>query len=438
MADWDDVINHSDIAVGLKDNASIWESRLFNWIYHPDLSAEEICEEHIRWAERFPQSSEASFLAHDREPNRRLRIGYVSPDFRKHSCKYFFEPLFAEHEHTSFELFAYSNVKFEDEDTQRFKNYFDKWQDIRNVSDQKVFDMIRDDQIDILVDGCGHMRDTRLEVFALKPAPIQVTWLGAAWTTGLKQMDYALFDPYMGQPDIHTSEKVVRLPKTWTAYRPREKATHTPVTVLPALQNGYITFGYSGRMERLNYKVFRTWAELLNTIPTARLIIDYLYFSYPSTKLYFEDLMASFGIDMERVTLRYSSNIFEALGEIDILLDSFPHNGGTMSYNALWMGVPAITLASRPPVGRIGQSLMTNLGLADWVAFDEESYVLKAAGFAGDIDSLARLRSGMRERMRASPVMDEQGFANDVENAYREMWQHWCVSGGDRTLYTEV
>jgi predicted O-linked N-acetylglucosamine transferase (SPINDLY family) len=140
--------------------------------------------------------------------------------------------------------------------------------------------------------------------------------------------------------------------------------------------------------------------------------------------------MASFGIDMERVTLRYSSNIFEALGEIDILLDSFPHNGGTMLYDALWMGVPAITLASRPPVGRIGQSLMTNLGLADWVAFDEESYVSKAASFAGDIDSLAKLRSGMRERMRASPIMDEQGFANDVENAYREMWQRWCVSVG--------
>ena len=388
------------------------------------------CDEHIRWGERFPEVSGTLFVNHDRQVNRRLRIGYVSPDFRNHSCRYFFEPLFSQHDHARFEVFAYSNVKREDEHTQRFKGYFDAWRDISYVSDEDAFEMIRKDKIDILIDGCGHMQGARLEVFALKPAPIQVTWLGAAWTTGLKQMDYALFDPYMAPPEIHTSEEVLHLPHTWAAYRPGEKASQASVTLLPALKNGYITFGYSGRTERLNYKVFGVWGQLLARIPDARLIMDYKCFSDPATKVYFEDFMAGFGMDMDRVTLRHSANIFDALGEVDILLDSFPHSGGTMLFDALWMGVPVITIASRPPVGRIGTSLIHNIGLGDWVSEDEESYIAKAVTFSKDFEALSLLRLGMRERMRASPVMDEAGFAVDVETTYLKIWRDWCKNVG--------
>ena len=428
MADWGDVIMHSDLALSIRDDDAIWAGRLFSWIYHPDLSPENICSEYIRWGARFPEKHYAPNMEHERRFDRRLRIGYVSPDFYNHSCRHFFEPLFSCHDHTRFELFAYSNVQHEDRHTLRMKSYFDAWRDIRDVSDQEVFGVIRDDNIDILIDACGHMRDTRLSVFALKPAPIQVTWLGAAWTTGLSQMDYALFDPYMGQPDIETSEQVIRLPRTWAAYRPNDQANGTEVTVLPALKNGYVTFGYSGRTERLNYKVFRTWSRLLERITDARLIIDYRCFADTDTRAYFRDFMFGFGIDMDRVELRYSENIFEALGDVDILLDSFPHNGGTMLYDALWMGVPAISLAGRPPVGRIGESLMSNLGLSDWIAYDEASYVEKAALHSKDFAVLADLRAGMRDRMGASPVMDEKGFAMDVENAYTQMWSDYCVS----------
>ena len=427
MSNYSDVITYSNHAIDLKDDPKLWETRLYIWIYHPDLSAEAICAEHVRWGERFPETKEGQFLTHDRTLNRRLRIGYVSPDFREHSCRFYFEPLLSQHDHARVELFAYSNVKFEDEHTQRFKTYFDTWRNIRHVSDHQVAEMILNDQIDILIDGCGHMKYTRLELFALKPAPIQVTWLGAAWTTGLKQMDYVLFDPYMAPPEIQTSEIVVQLPRTWAAYRPSEKATSIAVTTLPALENEYITFGYSGRSERLNYKVFRTWGKLLQLLPKARLIIDYKCFSDPATQVYYKDFMAEQGVDIDRVNLRHSDNIFTALGEIDIVLDSFPHSGGTMLFDALWMGVPAITLASRPPVGRIGTSLMTNLDLAHWVAQDEESYISKAVELGRDIKELARLRSGMRKRMRESPVMDEKGFANDVENAYRIVWTDWCT-----------
>jgi len=427
LSDYRGVIAHNNIALAqAPESSAIWEGRLYTWIYHPDLSTNEIVAEHIRWGERFPMPAEDKFINHQRSVHRRLRVGYVSPDFRGHTCRFYFDPLFSQHDHTKFEFFAYSNVAIEDEHTQRFKTYFDTWRNIYGVSDQNVAEMVQCDQIDILVDACGHMLDTRLEVFALKPAPIQVTWLGAAWTTGLKQIDYALFDPYMGPLGTQASETIVQLPRTWAAFRPSEKALKTAVASLPALKNGHITFGYSGRSERLNYKVFHAWGKLLQRLPQARLILDFKAFSDPPTQAYFQKFMSEHGIDVERVTLRNSANIFEGLGEIDIVLDSFPHSGGTMLFDALWMGVPTVTLASRPPVGRIGTSLMTNLGLPEWVAQDEEGYINKAVEFASDFDRLAELRAGMRERMSASPVMDEKGFARDVENAYKVMWQDWC------------
>jgi predicted O-linked N-acetylglucosamine transferase (SPINDLY family) len=427
ISDFRDVVKHSNEAVALRsDNHKIWVSRLFCYIYHPDLTAQEICAEHVRWGARFPTLDTDIFDLHDRSRDRRLRVGYVSPDFRGHSCRFYFEPLFSSHDRTRFELFAYANVKIQDEHTQRMKTYFNGWRNIVGLSDEAVAKMIREDQIDILVDGCGHMMDTRLTVFAHKPAPIQVTWLGSAWTTGLPQMDYVLFDPHMAPEGTAVSEKIVRLPRTWAAFRPGEKARRCAVKTAPVISNGYVTFGYTGRTERLNYKVFHAWGEILKRLTTAKLVLDYKIFADAATKEYYRDFLGKHGIDVDRVTMRYSSNIFEGLGDIDILLDSFPHNGGTMIFDALWMGVPALTLASRPPVGRIGASAMTNIGLADWVANDEYEYVDKAESFANNVEELARLRAGMRERMKASPLMDEVGFAHDVESAFRKMWHRWC------------
>ena len=285
--------------------------------------------------------------------------------------------------------------------------------------------MIREDQIDILVDGCGHMMDTRLTVFAHKPAPIQVTWLGSAWTTGLPQMDYVLFDPHMAPEGTAVSEKIVRLPRTWAAFRPGEKARRCAVKTAPVISNGYVTFGYTGRTERLNHRVFEVWGKILSRLPKAHLVLDYKPFGDPKTQAYYKEFLKEHGLDPARVTMRYSENVFESLNEIDILLDSFPHSGGTMLFDALWMGVPAVTLASSRPVGRIGTSLMTNLGLPEWVSQSEQEYEDKAVAFAQDISALDSLRCSMRARMQASPVMDESSFANDVENAYQDMWLTW-------------
>ena len=428
MSDFREVTSLSDSALELAegdDLPSIWQQRLYLWIYHPDLSAEEIRDEHIKWGNQYGSIGQMDFRDHDRDPLRRLKIGYVSPDFRGHTCRFYFNPLFSFHNHEKVELFAYSNVLMEDEHTSQMKTYFDVWRDIRELSDEAVAEIVRQDKIDILVDGCGHMRDTRLEVFGHKPAPIQVTWLGSAWTTGLPQMDYALFDQHMAPEGTATSEEIVRLPRTWAAFQPGDRAMQSVVKPLPASSNGYVTFGYTGRTERLNYKVFNVWARILGRLPQARLILDYRPFTDPETQDYFRGFLEEHGVDTARVIMRYSTDIFEGLGDIDILLDSFPHSGGTMLFDAVWMGVPAVTLASSRPVGRIGTSLMHNLGLPDWVSNSEKEYEDRAVAFAQDIAALSELRTTMRERMQTSPIMDGRSFAQDVENAYQKMWQKW-------------
>ena len=437
MSNYKDVCKFSDEALnyGLQrlsfdQQSIIWSSRLYSFIYHPDLSAKEVCAEHIKWGNRFADLGQEGFVAHNRATGRKLRIGYVSPDFRGHTCRFYFEPLFSSHDKTQFELFAYANVIVQDEHTERMKTYFNGgWRDIVGVLDEAVAKMIRDDQIDILVDGCGHMVHTRLTVFAHKPAPIQVTWLGSAWTTGLPQMDYVLFDPYMAPDGTAVSEKIVHLPRTWAAFRPGEKARQCAVKPAPVIQNGYVTFGYTGRTERLNYRVLHAWGKILKRLPQARLMLDYKAFNDPKTKAYYQNFLYEHGLDTTRVTLRYSEDIFEGLGDIDILLDSFPHSGGTMLFDALWMGVPAVTLASNRPVGRIGTSLMTNLGLPEWVSHNEQEYEDKAVAFALDVSGLESLRSKMRVRMQGSSVMDEKAFAQDVEAAFKTMWNNWLLEG---------
>jgi protein O-GlcNAc transferase len=323
------------------------------------------------------------------------------------------------------ELHAYSNVKSEDAFTARFRGCFDHWHDIRGLNDKDAAAMIRADGIDILVDGCNHMRDQRLGVFALKPAPIQVTWLGAAWTTGLPMIDYVLFDRHLAPPQTLAREQIVRLPGCFV---PFQSFSETPDPMPPpCLRNGYVTFAYSGRTERLNHHTFRVWGEILRRTPTARLVLDYRIFGESGNHAHFHALMAAQGLDTDRVTLRNSANIFEGLHDFDILLDCFPHSGGTMLMDALWMGVPALTLAGRPPLGRIGTTFMCNIGLPEWVAYSEEEYIDKAVAFALDVPMRVKLRIGMRARMLGSELMNGASFARGVESAYRTMWERFCA-----------
>ena len=342
----------SDTALSLlsadaKERGDIWEMRLYILSYHPELQAEEIYSQFVRWGDLQDCSAAARAHGNERSPRRRLRIGYVSPDFRRHTSRFYFEPLFAHHDRDEVELFAYSNVKLADDYTGRFKALFDHWRDIAAMSDDAAAELVRRDRIDILVDACNHMRDERLGLFARKSAPVQVTWLGSAWTSGLPTIDYVLFDPYLAPAGTLAREAIVRLPRTFVAYRPRDDAD--PVGEAPCLRNGHVTFGYFGRTERLNHRVFRLWARILAALPQARLILDFGSLGVPATREYFAGFLAEHGVDVTRVTLRYSKHLWPALNEIDIMLDSFPHSGGTMIYDCIWMGVPLLTLAARPP-----------------------------------------------------------------------------------------
>lgn len=425
LSDFSDVVCYSDKALALcPDDGVLWEKRLYNLSYHPDLSAAEIFAQFVHWGNRQPVP-QTDFSSHDRTPGRRIRVGFVSPDFRRHTSRFYFLPLFANHDPAVVELHAYSNVKTEDAFTTRFRDCFAHWHDIRGMTDAQAAQQIRDDGIDILVDGCNHMRDERLGVFARKPAPIQVTWLGAAWTTGLPTIDYVLFDHHIAPPDTLAREQIVRLPGCFV---PFQSLSDTPDPAPPpCLRNGFVTFAYSGRSERLNHHTFRVWGEILRRLPTARLVLDYRNFGEPGNQAHFRTLMAAQGLDIERVTLRNSANIFEGLHDFDILLDCFPHSGGTMLVDALWMGVPALTLASRPPLGRIGTTFLCNIGLPQWVAYSEAEYIAKACAFADDVPMRVELRAGMRQRMLDSRLMDGVGFTRGVESAYRTMWERFCA-----------
>lgn len=425
LADFDQVLEQADKAHALcPDDRTLWEMRLYYLSYHPDMAVADIFAQFVRWGDRYPIPAN-DFSAHDRTPGRRIKVGFVSPDFRRHTSRFYFLPLFSNHDRSVIELHAYSNVKFEDAFTARFRDCFEHWHDIRGLDDAAAAAMIRADGIDILVDGCNHMRDERLGVFARKPAPIQVTWLGAAWTTGLPMVDYVLFDRYLAPPETLAREQIVRLPGCFV---PFQSLSQTPdPQPPPCLRNGYVTFAYSGRSERLNHRTFRVWGEILRRLPTARLVLDYRHFGLAGNREHFVALMARHGLDISRVSLRNSANIFEGLHDFDILLDCFPHSGGTMLMDALWMGVPALTLAGRPPLGRIGTTFLCNIGLPEWVAHDETQYVEKACAFALDTPALTALRAGMRARMLGSVLMDGAGFARGVESAYRTMWARFCA-----------
>ena len=425
LADFAQVREHTDLAVKLlPDDRPLWEKHLYYLSYHPDMKVADIFAEFVRWGDRhaLPQ---VDFSGHDHTPARRIKVGYVSPDFRRHTSRFYFLPLFENHDHAVIELHAYSNVKSEDEFTARFRDCFEHWHDIRGLNDEAAAAMIRADGIDILVDGCNHMRDERLGVFALKPAPIQVTWLGAAWTTGLPMVDYVLFDRHLAPPQTLAREHIVRLPGCFV---PFQSLSETPDPLPPpCLRNGFVTFAYSGRSERLNHHTFRVWGEILRRLPTARLVLDYRNFGELGNQAHFLAFMAAQGLDTDRVTMRNSANIFKGLHDFDILLDCFPHSGGTMLVDALWMGVPALTLASRPPLGRIGTTFLCNIGLPQWVAYDEAEYIDKACAFAADVPMRVELRAGMRQRMLDSELMDGASFTRGVESAYRTMWERFCA-----------
>jgi FkbM family methyltransferase len=396
------------------------------------LSRDDLFAAHCEWNERYARPvPRASAHANDRAPERRLRIGYVSPDFRKHSVAYFLEPLLSEHNRQTVEVFCYAEVKRPDAVTARLQGLADHWIATVGLSDDALAERIRTDGIDILVDLAGHTGGNRLTVFARKPAPVQVTWLGYPNTTGLAAIDYRLVDAVTdpaGEADRWASETLLRLDDGFLCYGAPPDAPEPAAP--PCLDAGMVTFGSFNNPSKLSPATLDAWAMLLGRLPRARLLLKGKQFADAATRDLLLARLARRGIAAERIELAAwvpsSAAHLSCYERIDIALDPFPYNGTTTTCEALWMGVPVVTLQGDRHTGRVGASLLTRVGLTDFIAGSCERYVEIACALAGDPDRRSELRQSLRPRMASSPLCDSRAFARKMEETFRRMWRQWC------------
>jgi predicted O-linked N-acetylglucosamine transferase (SPINDLY family) len=384
--------------------------------FDPAYDAQEILALNREWDHCHARGLAGPAITPD--PGKRLRIGYVSPDFRYHCQAFFTLPLFAHHDREAFEVFAYASVATPDAVTERLQTHCDHWRNCAGLSDDAVAEQVRRDGIDILVDLTMHMANGRPLLFARKPAPVQVAWLAYPGTTGLSAMDYRITDPYLDPPGLHEdwyAERSLRLPHTFWCYTPlAEEPDPGP---LPAQARGSITFGCLNNFCKVNPGVLALWNRVLEAVPGSRL-----------------RLMAQPGSHRQAVLEAFSDpgrieftpflprqDYLAQYRDIDLCLDTFPYNGHTTSLDAFWMGVPTVTLVGETVVGRAGWSQLNNLGLTELAAWSADDFVAIAAGLASDLPKLAGLRAGLRARMEASPLMDAPRFARDMEALYRRM-----------------
>ena len=423
----DEAITHYKKALALQpDYATAHSNLLFTLNYLPGRDPDTVFAEHVEFARQHETPLAVRIQPHrnDRSPGRRLKIGYVSGDFRSHSVARFLEPVLAHHDHGQFEIYCYSCHHQTDEVTRRLQGHADHWRSLVGIPDEAAADMIRADGIDILVDLAGHTAYNRLPLFAAKPAPVQATYLGYLNTTGLRAMDYRITDGFAdpeGLTEKYHSEQLVRLPDSFWCYRTPPDAP--PVNNLPALQQRHVTFGSFNNIVKINHDVIAVWSRLLGAVPDSRLIMVGAPAGTAANALRARFEQA--GVIPQRLELlnKVSHDEFWRLHHrVDIALDPFPYTGGITTCETLWMGVPVITLAGHGGFSGSGNSLLSNLGLPEMIAHSPEEYVAIAARLARDPGRLSELRAGMRERIGRSPLTDAPTVTRHLEAAYRKMW----------------
>jgi predicted O-linked N-acetylglucosamine transferase (SPINDLY family) len=409
-------------------NATAFSNLLMTLNYIPGRGAGEIFEAHKAFGRVFDRTAVAAPHANVADPRRRLRIGYVSADFRHHVVGFFMEPVLAHHDHGAFEVTCYYNFPRADQVTRRIKSYADRWRDVSTTSDEALAQLIREDAIDILIDLGGHTARNRLPALGLRPAPLQMTYLGYPTTTGLSTIDYRLTDAVtdpVGESERWNSERLIRLPGVMWCYRPRSEL---PIAEpAPRRAGSPMIFASLNNWVKINREVIAVWARVLSKVSGARLVLT----SVPSEASR-EALFAAFashGVRPERIDayFRLSPAKFgELFSYIDIALDPFPYGGTTTTCDVLWMGLPVVTLTGATSASRSTASLLQAIGLEDLVTRNPEQYVDAAAALASDEPRVTRLRVTLRQRMKASPLMDEPGFTCNLESAYRAAWRSCC------------
>lgn len=418
-------------------NARTHSNLLFNLLGDPDTDEAALFQAHREWHDRHaaPLAEGAVRHGNDTDPDRRLRIGYVSSDFRTHPVGRLVCPIFDAHDRSSVEIVAYSQAASADDLTRRIEAAADQFRPIAALDDAALVSLIRDDGIDILVDLSGHSARNRLMVFARRPAPVQATWLGYMASTGLEAIDYLIGDPVHTPVGDETcySETIVRLPHDLLCFSPPDEAP--PIVPPPCAAGGPVTFGCFNNPGKVTAPVLRIWAEILHAIPDSRLLLRYFGYDDPAVQSGFRERLGALGVDGARVRFAGKTSYDQMLvsyGEIDIALDPFPYSGTMTTLESLWMGVPVVTLRGDRMVARQAAAHLTAAGLADLVADNPKDYADLAVSLANDRTQLSDLRSGMRDRLRASPLCDVAGFTRALEALYRTMWHGWCAVGQER------
>ena len=412
-------------AVTLQPGYAVAHSNLVYCLnFDSDLSPAAVLAEHACWGMAHAPPQAASGFA-PRRPGR-LRIGYVSPDFRDHSVDCFFEPLLRHHDRATVESFCYANVARPDAVTARLQGLADHWRNILGVGDAEVASQIRRDGIDLLVDLAGHTSGNRLTLFAYRPAPIQATWLGYPNRTGVSTIDYRLVDTItdpMGAAEPPASEQLVRLPDGFLCYQPPEGAPAP--TEPPSSRNGFVTFGSFNNPSKLSLPTLKCWARILISVPGSRLLLKGQSFADTGTRDLFLERLVACGVSPECVTLLPQTATTAAhlalYDQIDIALDPFPYNGTTTSCEALWMGVPVICLRGDRHAARVGASLLTHAGLPDLIADHVDDYIGLAQALAADVMRRAALRQGLRAQLAGSKLCDARAFARKFEETCRAL-----------------
>jgi predicted O-linked N-acetylglucosamine transferase (SPINDLY family) len=431
----DDALKSYRNALTIKPDFPIAQSNLLlTQHFLPGLSPEQLRDEAQRFGAMVSRlAPPPASLRNHADPDRRLRVGLVSADLRSHPVAYFIESVLealSTEAAGRLELFAYSNSPDADDVTERLKGHLQGWYLAVGQPDEVLARRIRADGIDILIDLSGHTGKNRLPVFAWKAAPVQISWLGYFATTGVEAIDYLIADPWTLPPELesHFTEEILRLPETRLCFTPPPH--NVEVTPLPALRNGYVTFACFNSLSKMNDAVVALWARVLHAVPGSRLRLA----ASPDQQIRWQHAVAErfaiHGISAERLHVLSAGPRAAYLAtyqEVDIALDPFPYTGGTTSAEALWMGVPVLTLAGKSFLSRQGVGLLMNAGLPEWVAEDADDYVRRAVSHAADLPRLASLRAGMRQQVLASPLFDAPRFSRHFEEALRSVWRKWCV-----------
>jgi protein O-GlcNAc transferase len=416
-------------AIRIAPGRALHSRLLFQMNYLAEITPEQLYEEASRWNTLYaaPRAARIQRHTNSADPDRPLRVGYVSSDLHNHPIMRFLLPVLERHNAEHFEVHAYAPHGKKDAWNQRVRQYVAGLQYIREP--EQLAARVREDRIDILVDLGGHSMGPGLLAFAEKPAPIQISWMGVAATTGMPAIDYFLGDPCMPCPGTEHlfAEKIFRLPHASACYRPFR--TDLPVRPAPSLERGYITFGSFNNPHKITREVVKLWSAILHLAPQSKLRLKYFGMNNSAVQDRFRLWFQEDGIAIERVEFEAESPAelyLNAYGSIDIALDPFPYHGGSTTLDALWMGVPVVTLAGRAGVQRAGVTVLTGAGLSDFVARTPEQYLKIALYLAAVVPKYAELRGEIRRALQASPWMDEAGLVRNLEDAYREMWRAWC------------